>query len=312
MSNRSAKVAATFLASTILAWANFASVTNVQAQTAVDKCLTAPKGATPEGSHWYYRLERGTKRQCWYLRDESDKSARAAPQDSSAEATSDSAAADPAPPPPRPAVRKTVANARAELTSPQQRVERQPVAVAEPRTVGMTPAAPVSQSSPAADRPDAATPSSTVATRWLDSTSMTSSNSFRSAAAEPPAAPPEINQAATPRGPAPLALAAADSSMTKQTASLQMLFLVIAGALALAGITASLLFRLGSARARRSEVRRDRRAIWDQVNERPSMRPVEEVPVWRRSHSPNPPAPEDHPERRVTEMLSRLARSAQN
>ena len=317
MSNRSAKFGAALFTSAILAGVNFASVTNIHAQAAVDKCLTAPKGVTPEGSHWYYRLERGTKRQCWYLRDENDKSARAAPQDSSAEAASDSAAADPAPPPPRPAVRKTVANARAELTATQQRVEQEPVAVPEPRTVGTAPAAPVSQSSPAAIRPGAPTPSSTVATRWLDSTSMSSSNSFRSAAAEPLAAPPEINQAAIQPAPATVALAAADSSMVKQTASLQMLFLVMAGALALAGITASLLFRLGRARARRSEIRSDRRAIWDKVHSErpsPSMQPGGDVPIWRRDefHDPHNSRAPDDPQRRVTEMLSRLARSAQN
>ena len=52
-------------------------------QAAADSCLSAPKGATPSGSHWYYRIDRVTKRQCWYLREESDtaddKFARAAP-----------------------------------------------------------------------------------------------------------------------------------------------------------------------------------------------------------------------------------------
>lgn len=32
-----------------------------------DNCLAGPKGASPAGQHWYYRLERGTKRKCWYL-----------------------------------------------------------------------------------------------------------------------------------------------------------------------------------------------------------------------------------------------------
>jgi hypothetical protein len=31
------------------------------------ECLTAPKGAAPQGSHWYYRLERGSQRKCWRL-----------------------------------------------------------------------------------------------------------------------------------------------------------------------------------------------------------------------------------------------------
>ena len=149
MSNRSAKLVAALFAST-LAGASLTFVTDVRAQAAADTCLTTPKDKTPAGSHWYYRLERGTKRQCWYLRDENDKSARAAPQEPSAADALESAAADPAPPPPRPVVRKSVSNAHAELTAAQQRVEQDPAAVPEPRTVGM---APTFQNSPAANLP---------------------------------------------------------------------------------------------------------------------------------------------------------------
>lgn len=39
------------------------------AETArVDDCLSAPNSAAPQGSHWYYRLDRATKRKCWYVR----------------------------------------------------------------------------------------------------------------------------------------------------------------------------------------------------------------------------------------------------
>jgi len=102
-----------------------------------------------------------------------------------------------------------------------------------------------------------------------------------------------------------------------------MLLLTMAGALALAGITASLIFRFGRNRLVQPEIRDDRRAIWDSVRaERhsPSMSPDEDMPIWRRDPPPrnnvprnlprDPRAPDD-PERRVTEMLARLARSAQ-
>jgi hypothetical protein len=324
MSNRSAKFVAALFAS-ILTGVSFTSVTNVRAQAAADNCLTAPKDKTPAGSHWYYRLERGTKRQCWYLRDENDKSARAAPQDPSAEDAPESAAAEPAAPPPRPVVRKSVANAHAELTSAQQRVEQEPAAVPEPRTVGLA-SVPVFQNSPAATLPATTTPSSTVATRWPDSSGVSSSSTFRTAAAEPQAATPqaappqaaplEVSQTAIQPAPAPVAPATADSSMAKPSASMQMLFLVMAGALALAGLIASLMFRVGRARARKRhlEIRRERRAMWDQIHRErpsPSMLPEEDVPMWRRDESHDPRAPDD-PQRRVTEMLSRLARSAQN
>ena len=100
MSNRSVRFIPALLAG-MVAGANLATMADLRAQTAeratdqaaeagiqvaqatADSCLTAPKGATPSGSHWYYRIDRTTKRQCWYLREESDKAddkfARAAP-----------------------------------------------------------------------------------------------------------------------------------------------------------------------------------------------------------------------------------------
>ena len=33
-----------------------------------DDCLKAPNSAAPQGSHWYYRLDRANQRKCWYLR----------------------------------------------------------------------------------------------------------------------------------------------------------------------------------------------------------------------------------------------------
>ena len=119
----------------------------------------------------------------------------------------------------------------------------------------------------------------------------------------------------------PVALAAADSSQDKRSASMQMLLLTMAGALALAGITASLIFRLGRAQPVQPEFRNDRRAIWDSVPAEPrspSMLPAEDTPIWRRDpprnqprNLPRDPRAPDDPERRVTEMLARLARSAQ-
>jgi hypothetical protein len=337
MSNRSVNfVAAVFAA--VLAGANLATVTVIHAQAAADSCLTAPKDKTPAGSHWYYRLERGTKRQCWYLKDENDKTARAAtqkPLDLSAEAEPSaaepaSAAADPVPPQPRP-VRKSIANARAELTPSRARVDADSSAPVEPQTTGMAAIARIPNAgipnSPAATAPDITAPSSAVATRWPDTSGMNSSSDFRLAAAEPAASPPENDQPALQPATPPVAPAvAADSSMARQSASMQMLFLVMAGALAIAGITASLLFRFGRrARRRRLEVRRDRRAIWDSVHTERSLHarraspsmlpdedaPAEDAPAWRRDAAQDPRAADD-PQRRVTEMLSRLARSAQH
>ena len=96
MSNRSVKFVPALVAGVVAA-ASLATMTDLRAQVittsaeaatpatqaAADSCLSAPKGATPSGSHWYYRIDRVTRRQCWYLREESDtandKFARAAP-----------------------------------------------------------------------------------------------------------------------------------------------------------------------------------------------------------------------------------------
>ncbi|MEO8319170.1 MAG: hypothetical protein ABI561_12680 [Bradyrhizobium sp.] len=325
MSNRSVNfLAAAFAA--VLAGANLATVKNIHAQAAADACQTAPGDKKPAGSRWRYKLERGTGRQCWYLKDENEKTARAAPQaplnlspeaaPSAAEAAS--AAADPVPPPPRP-VRKSVANAHAELTPPRTRIEQDSGASSESQTTGIATTA-RAPNSPAAIGPDTAAPSSAAPTRWLDTTGMNAPSGFRLAAAEPAASPPENDQPTLqPATPPVVPAAAADPSMTKQTASMQMLLLVMAGALAIAGITASLLFRFSRARARRRlKARRERR--WDAVRTQrpprdrrptPSMLPDEEAPAWRRAPAQEPRAPDD-PQRQVTEMLSRLARSAQH
>jgi hypothetical protein len=41
-------------------------------------CLTAPTGPAPQGSHWYYRVERPSLRKCWRLVQKDAKEQRAA------------------------------------------------------------------------------------------------------------------------------------------------------------------------------------------------------------------------------------------
>jgi hypothetical protein len=99
---------------------------------------------------------------------------------------------------------------------------------------------------------------------------------------------------------------------------MQMLFLVMAGALTLAGLTASVIFRFGRARAKHSELRGSERINWDSIDtghSSPPIFPNEQAPMRRRqapAHAARNQPAFDDPERRVTELLSRLARSAQN
>lgn len=44
---------------------------------AAEDCLIKPKDVTPPGQHWYYLIDRGSKRRCWYLHKETGTSAHA-------------------------------------------------------------------------------------------------------------------------------------------------------------------------------------------------------------------------------------------
>jgi len=363
MSNRSVKFVPALFAG-VVAGANLATMTDLRAQVvgtaaateatqaAADSCLSAPKGATPSGNHWYYRIDRVTKRQCWYLREESDtaddKFARAAPPASAP--ASASAAEEPAPQ--RTITRKSIADARAEWVSQQPRAEPNSPAKVEPRTVAAAPA-PALQNSPRATMPNVLAPAPLSSMRWNDAPttrSLTTPTNLQTAAAASPADQPaqaeEMQQPAADQ----VAPAAADAATAKPTASLQKLLLVMAAALALAGLTVSAIVRIGRMRARRA-MRRKRRAMWDSAKtKRRSPAPMfhDEDAGLRRSggvHNPRVPqertrvpqertrvpqertrVPQERPrppqerrhvpqdrerEQQVTEMLSRLARSAQ-
>jgi hypothetical protein len=400
MSNRSVKFVPALFAG-VVAGASLAAMTDLRAQVistaaeaatqapqaGADSCLAAPKGATPSGSHWYYRIDRVTKRQCWYLREEADtaddKFARAAPPASAPAATSApaavSAAEEPASPQQRTMTRKSIADARAEWVSQQPRAEPNSPARVE-RAVAAVPA-PAAQNNPRAAMPNVLAPAPLSSMRWNDAptTTRTSLNSsdLQVAAANPPAAqlppaqPPQAELVQQQPAVDQIAPAPADAAAAKPTASLQKLLLVMAAALALAGLTVSAIVRIGRMRARRA-MRRKRRAMWDSAKtkrrspqpmlhdedaglrrtggasnprvpqdrtrapqertrvpqertrapqertrvpqERPTRVPQERPrPPQERRHVPQDRVPHDREqELQVTEMLSRLARSAQN
>jgi hypothetical protein len=327
MSNRTAKFVSAIFAS-LLVGANFAAVAENATTKPVDSCLSGPKGALPAGSHWYYHIDRATKRHCWYLGEGKDKTAAATPQDAAgttaapAVAAAPTAAAvpaiDPVPPQANAPVPKSIADAHAELPSPQTRVDQDAGVSAQTRNSGAA-AAPAIQNSQRAVAPDAAAAQPSIVTsRWPDASAVNSPDNPQIAAANPPASAPADAKPAPQPAPtaSPVALAAADSSLQRQSGSTQMLLMVMAGALALAGITASLVFRFARAGVAQPEIRGERRAIWDSVNidrsshSSPSLFPSENVPRRRDRVEQDPRAPDD-PERRVTEMLARLARSAQ-
>ncbi len=61
-------------------------------------CVGAPKTASPHGQHWYYRIDRSTRRKCWYLRGFLSRSHQAAKSSEAHLAAAQSTIAVPAPP----------------------------------------------------------------------------------------------------------------------------------------------------------------------------------------------------------------------
>jgi hypothetical protein len=329
MSNRSVKLVPALLAG-VVAGAYLATMTDLRAQVittaaeaatqatlaATDSCLSAPKGATPSGSHWYYRIDRVTRRQCWYLREEADsaddKFARAAPP---ASAPAPVAAAE-EPASQRTMTRKSISDARAEWVSqqnPPAKVERAVAAAA----------APVVPNNPRAAMPNVLAPAPLSSMRWNDAAptrASLNSTDLQIAAANPPAAQlPQVEEVQQPAID-PVAPAAADATApAKPTASLQKLLMVIAAALALAGLTVSAIVRIGRMRARRA-MRRKRRAMWDSAKTKTARRPAppmfhdEDAGLRRTAGVYNPRVPQDRtrmPQERTRGPQERAARAPQ-
>lgn len=251
----------------VVAGTNIAIVTDLRAQATdqppeagsiqiaqvADSCLSAPNGATPSGSHWYYRIDRVTKRQCWYLREESekadDKFARAAPPESAPSADASRT--------------RKFAEARAEYVAQQPRTE--PVR-AETRSIAAAPAPAAVQNTERAAIPNVLVPAPLSSMRWSDSpTAGASARPAPLQVAAAPAAPverqtPQVEFLQQPTADQIAAVAAADPA--KPTASFKTLLAVMAAALALAGVTVSAIVRIGRMRARRA-MRKKRRAMWD-------------------------------------------------
>src|SRR3974377_134608 len=53
-----------------------AFIGTAEVSRAADDCLTKPNALAPQGSHWYYRIDRTTHRQCWFLGAEGAFAAR--------------------------------------------------------------------------------------------------------------------------------------------------------------------------------------------------------------------------------------------
>lgn len=244
MGNRTAKFISALIGSVIVgaplaAVSQNAPTTATTANAAAD-CLASPKGAAPQGQHWHYRLERSTKRQCWYLRAEGGKDS--AKPEQTAQAATDTPKTDSTAP-------QSVQNAHAEYMAAQS-VPASTIMAPAPAAA----AAPTTQQQPSGLTDNAQQPA--VATRWPDASP---------ASAAPATQPAPVAAAAQPNAkpPAAVAMATAEIPADKQNGSLQMLLLVVGGALALAGILASIIYRFAGGRRVNVQATDPRRVNWD-------------------------------------------------
>ena len=64
----------TVLASGLFTLVLIAGLSVHSARSTADECIAKPTGPTPQGQHWYYRIDHANDgRQCWYLRAESTR-----------------------------------------------------------------------------------------------------------------------------------------------------------------------------------------------------------------------------------------------
>jgi hypothetical protein len=236
----------------LLAGAAIATMSHGTADAA-DDCLSGPKGKTPQGSHWYYRIDRVTKQHCWYLRDEGEKLTQAAPP----------AVASPV----KPAAAKTetpmqrsVADARAEFSA--QPPFEQPKRGDEPTMVVSTDTA-TRDNYGAISLPRIAPPESVVASRWPDAP----------APAEPVPVKPDVVAAVSPPALKPTAIAAAaaaDASSQAPAYSVPRLLAALIAALTFAGVLGRVIFKLAGRKQSVGPNLRARRAagaIWQPTDD---------------------------------------------
>jgi hypothetical protein len=256
MMKRATKLLPVVLTSAI-AGASIASVF-VNTAGAAEECLAKPKDGAPQGQHWYYRIDRSTKRQCWYLREKDDASSQAAvPAPSDKTASLD-----------KPAsldrknetlLTRSTADAYAALSSSGGRAE----GGSQIQPVTQTPAVDTkaNEQDPSRDV-SPANEQSPVASRWPDPTGVLSptierpaTSSFAVASTTPD---PTNETTAAPAGsedsPDKAELAASST-----TYSLQMLLVAAFGALAFSGLTGGVIY---FARVRRRPQPDDATSRW--------------------------------------------------
>ena len=232
------------LASTLLTTASHGET------PAPDDCLSAPKGDAPAGSHWYYRIDHGTKRHCWYLRAQGERVSQGTPQN---------ILPSPKPPPPQTdtVVQRSPADAHAELPAQTNGNDAS--------NTDLTPAAADWNAAPRANATGANAGSALVASRWpqpsaASPTANPTANPQQPATASPTSTVPSIPVASLAPADTTIIPAAEDSSPRTER-GLMPLLVAIMGAFTLA---CGLIAKFGRPRQPRPRKFRARRGpIWE-------------------------------------------------
>jgi len=250
MADRATKFVSAFFAGAMLGLPMPTFAQNAQGTfdttATASECLITPNRDQPRGQRWSYRVEPATGRRCWYLKDRADAASqpalpRAASQSRSTPMAPPTVATTPARPASRAAQSAMPTNARAELPGRN-------------RSDGVTVKTPIFV---------------TTGTAGASRGTLLESETSDAMLAAPPA--PQPTDAAADAttgmpsgsgnpsdGPVPPVVPDAPS---KPSASIQILFVVILGALAVAGVMGSVIHRMARS-WRRRHARLRRHSIW--------------------------------------------------
>lgn len=256
MKTRAAKFVAAIIASILYSASAFAAPDDAEpAEPRADTCLTSPRDYTPPGTRWRYRIEQGSGRHCWFLKDEPEKAAGKVSRQAAA------AGEEPAPAPPRKkaAATRALSDARAELSQAPADQTKPPAArnAADPAAAAL-----VAESSQPSAAKSVNMLAPNTATRWPAPMSTTAQTTTQAnTAANPPAAAPAEPNADARQAPAttppakPQVMPRAVPPMpaSEKPMSTPMLITIIAGGLSVFGVLVSLFFAwLSQRKAQRS------------------------------------------------------------
>jgi hypothetical protein len=213
---------------------------------AAEECLSKPTQATPPGQHWYYLIERGSKRRCWYLHKENGTSSHAAISRRARRAAILASRES------EPAVTRTPRDAHAEFGLPRGHDETAPEVSHQTLIASDYP------KGPGLDQPNNVSGENAppvVASRWPEPAGVPAAavepppSSFVVASATPDARLDAGTADLRPKVP-PVALTSADTPATGMSASLEPLFMATIGAITLTGFAGSSVYLLARMRRR--------------------------------------------------------------